>query len=406
MKAILLCLLLSSQAALSQQVGDTLPASLMESIINRALPGKEGSVAGKYILLDFWGTQCGSCVQGMPKVLEIQQQFPEDVLIIYAAREDSLAVHRFFDKRPAARKFKLPFVTDATDLAAAFPFTGIPHIIWIGPDRVIKAITGSPEFTAAHVGALVRDGVIDLPVKEDPLDIDFNRPLLQQETIDERHVLQSSVLIEGIKRMRSQISTHALAGSRTKVIAMQVPLRSMYANFYRFAIRVHPYEMSARILGAPDVQPYLALDRCYSFEAIFSLPEGTPQKQAVHRARQQLDQQLGFQSSLVDTMLACYILQSLTPSSSRIDSSYTQDLLDEIYFHRQPLSHVARYIASHYWPDKLIRVAEGCDPLVTIRLSKRNRNFRDLPALLQTQGLFISDGKTKEKIIYLQKDPS
>ena len=44
---------------------------------------------GKKVLIDVWATWCGDCIKGMPKIVELQKDFP-DVVFLFLSIDDSL----------------------------------------------------------------------------------------------------------------------------------------------------------------------------------------------------------------------------------------------------------------------------------------------------------------------------
>jgi thiol-disulfide isomerase/thioredoxin len=93
---------------------------------------------GKWLLVDFWASWCGPCRRAMPLLKEIYEKYHEkglDVLGVAVWDEPS-------DSERAAKQLQLPWpqIINAqkipTDLYGIF---GIPHIMLISPDGVIKA---------------------------------------------------------------------------------------------------------------------------------------------------------------------------------------------------------------------------------------------------------------------------
>ena len=90
--------------------------------------------SGRYILLDFWSTGCGPCVESIPEVEEIAAAYadrlsvvslsidPKEVWIKYV-REKGLAGHQWNE-----------LVKGNTGLQARYNVSGIPHYVLIAPD--------------------------------------------------------------------------------------------------------------------------------------------------------------------------------------------------------------------------------------------------------------------------------
>jgi thiol-disulfide isomerase/thioredoxin len=53
-------------------------------------PLKLNDLRGKVVLLDFWGYWCGPCIAGIPKLVELHEEFSKDGLTIIAIHDDSL----------------------------------------------------------------------------------------------------------------------------------------------------------------------------------------------------------------------------------------------------------------------------------------------------------------------------
>jgi thiol-disulfide isomerase/thioredoxin len=119
-----------------QAKGKTAPLHFTLKDMNGA-DVKLASFKGKVILLNFWATWCGPCKAEIPSLVELQQQYADDLVILGFSVDDTV------DKmKPYAAQFKINYPLlvgkDRDDVQEAFgPLFGIPVSVIIGRDGMI-----------------------------------------------------------------------------------------------------------------------------------------------------------------------------------------------------------------------------------------------------------------------------
>lgn len=101
------------------------------------------SLQGKWVILDFWGTWCGWCIKGFPKLKDYYNKYREKLEVVAINCIDS------DDRwREGVKKYSLPFtnIKDDNKVSAQYAVSLYPTKVIITPEgRIHKVFTGETE---------------------------------------------------------------------------------------------------------------------------------------------------------------------------------------------------------------------------------------------------------------------
>ncbi len=95
------------------------------------------SLKGKYVVLDFWGTWCGPCIAGMPRMKEYLDKYPGKLEIVGVAQESDSGERwkKFIDN--SEYKWHHVLSRKNENYVLAFNVAGFPTKIIVDPQGII-----------------------------------------------------------------------------------------------------------------------------------------------------------------------------------------------------------------------------------------------------------------------------
>lgn len=129
-----------AEAAKKHAAGLVAPTFTLNDINGKPLSLE--SFRGKYVILDFWGSWCGWCIKGFPKMKEYYAKYKGKLEILGIDCRDTEA-----DWKAAVEKHQVPWLNvycpGSATVEADYGVSSYPTKIIIGPDgKIVQTIVG------------------------------------------------------------------------------------------------------------------------------------------------------------------------------------------------------------------------------------------------------------------------
>ncbi len=154
---------------LALKVGDTfVPPSAVQQMRGTGKLIDLHKLKQKVVILDFFDTYCGTCIQSMPKLQKLQDKLKDKVQIITVGLQDQATLNKFYDSNAFLKEHQvnLPVIYSDVYLKERFPHLSVPHVVFLYQGKV-QAITLGDVITEENILSLYQKGSVDLPLKDD-----------------------------------------------------------------------------------------------------------------------------------------------------------------------------------------------------------------------------------------------
>lgn len=282
--AILLPLLSGAQSPVKAlHIGDTVPDIIITNVYNYPSSTIQLSdLKGKLVILDFWATWCGSCIQTFPEMQDLTKEFGDklQIIMVNSYYPDSISkVKSFLDRRKkrTGLPFDLTYALQDSILMNMFPYKLIPHDVWINREGDIVAITGAEEVNSTNIKKVLKQGTIHLPLKDDNLLFNPQLPLLVGENGSKDPSFLYRSVITGYKNhLGSSMGQTILSdGKISRVYVINYPLVSLLQKAYP---QVFSVPLNRMIIEADSAVKNLVVNPnapryCYDLNTAPSTPD-------------------------------------------------------------------------------------------------------------------------------------
>ncbi|TAJ47421.1 MAG: TlpA family protein disulfide reductase [Chitinophagaceae bacterium] len=160
------------------KIGSVCPDVVLKDILNFQTDEiRFSDLKGKFIILDFWATSCGACIDAFPKLDSLQKKYQERLQIITVTRESKQITSRFFARMKHIKMPSVPFATSDTILSRVFPHMYVPHHVWIDSARIVRYITDGYNATEYHIEQFLKNNDLRLSEKKYEKNYAYNTPI-------------------------------------------------------------------------------------------------------------------------------------------------------------------------------------------------------------------------------------
>ncbi|SDF70626.1 AhpC/TSA family protein [Mucilaginibacter pineti] len=124
---------------------------------------------GQWLVLDFFGAHCGTCIESLPRTDSLQKKFKKDIKFLlvgytgsqYVKKSDDILIRKTYERNRKQEHLNLSIAYDSL-LFHRFDIWTVPYIIVINPNGIVKGITY--KVTEQNLNDLLADKDVSMPI--------------------------------------------------------------------------------------------------------------------------------------------------------------------------------------------------------------------------------------------------
>lgn len=405
MVILLPLLAVKAQQVKPLSIGAKLPIQSLTNVLNAPRSTIQLS-HDKTIILDFFATWCGSCINTLKHLDSLQQQLPDSLQVIVVCSQPTATITQFLKTSKALKSISLSFVTADTLLHQWFPHKLLPHEVWV-LNGTVKAITLPGLVSVANIRLLASGKPFKLPVKNDLLQFNKQLPLWQSIANTNTQPIYAAMLTTELQGVGSFKGVQVDSPNCRRYFINR-PLLSLYQYAYGF-------EANRIWLQVADTLP---ISYYNPSQTLYCYNSTTPLNITDTIAKAWMAEDLNRQSKYTGHMeihnMPCYTITTNTPSAIPVSNSTTKrsistDSQGNTTYRNYPLQFIVNLCNASLNPDatKFIIINEaGITQPITITLSNQAFSNPDLLAqALKPLGLTLTK-TTRPLNVFVLRDKS
>lgn len=148
----------NGQRFTSLKVGDKIPDVIITHFFNE--PTRKEKISNLYndrlLILDFWGTWCGACLEEFPRFDALKKHFGDKIQILAVGYESKERMTGLFKRNPSLNSPNyLTIYADSILTYKLFPHKLLPHLAWVDKNGMVIGITSGEYVNEKYINEVL-----------------------------------------------------------------------------------------------------------------------------------------------------------------------------------------------------------------------------------------------------------